>query len=158
MNVSDVMTRAVDYIGADESVREASWRMKNLAVRALAVVTDSEAVGLVTDRDIALRLGAEGLDPEETRVAAVMTRGIVVCREEDDLRIAARMMERRRIRQLVVINRKGRLSGIVSAGALAERLPPAAAARLLQSVLDGRPGHPGGARKDGPSSMHKRKS
>lgn len=145
MNVSDVMTRAVDYIAADESVREAAWRMKNLAVRALAVVTDSQAVGLVTDRDIALRLGAEGLDPEETRVTAVMTRGVVVCKEEDALHIAARMMERRRIRQLVVINRKGQLSGIVSAGALAERMKPRAAARLLQSILGdghGGPGHP----------------
>ena len=145
MKVGDVMTRAVDYIGADESVREAAWRMKNLAVRALTVVADSEAVGLVTDRDIALRLGAEGRDPEETRVAAVMTRGIVVCKEEDDLHIAARMMERRRIRQLVVINHKGQLSGIVSVGALAECMQPGAALRLFQSVLDGRSGPPGGA-------------
>ncbi len=145
MNVSDVMTRAVDYIAADESVREAAWRMKNLAIRALAVVSDSEAVGLVTDRDIALRLGSKGLDPDATRVETVMTWGVVVCKEEDDLEIAARMMKRRHIRQLVVINRKGQLSGIVSVGALADRMQPGAAVRLFQSVLDGGPGHPGGA-------------
>lgn len=145
MNVSDVMTRAVDYIAAGASVREAAWRMRKLHIRALAVVTDSEAVGLVTDRDIALRLGAKGLDPEETRVEAVMTRGLVVCKEDDDLQIAASMMQRRRIHQLVVINRKGQLSGIVTAGALAERMRPGAAVRFFRSILDGGPKPPVGA-------------
>lgn len=134
MKVSDVMTRAVDYIAADESVREAARRMGKLDAGVLAVVTDSEAVGMITVRDIVRRAVAQGLDPGETEVAAVMSAGVVVCKEEDEIEIAARMMERRRIRRLMVINQAGQLSGIVSAGALAERMAPAAAVQVLQAV------------------------
>lgn len=134
MKVSDVMTRAVDYIAADESVREAARHMEKLDTGVLAVVTDSEAVGMLTVRDIVMRTVAPGLDADETEVAAVMTEGVVVCKEEDGLEIAASMMARRRIRQLVVINQAGQLSGIVSAGALAERMASAAAVQVLQAV------------------------
>ena len=134
MKVSEVMTRAVDYIAADESIREAARHMETLDAGVLAVVTDSEAVGMLTVRDIVVRTVVPGLDADETEVAAVMTEGVVVCKEEDELEIAARMMERRRIRQLVVINQAGQLSGIVSAGALAERMAPGAAVQILQAV------------------------
>ena len=119
MQVRDVMTRAVTYIAADESVREAACKMERLGMDGLAVVAGSEAVGMITERDIVRRVVAPGLDPGDTKVAAVMTRGLVVCREADSLDIAACMMERRHLRRLVVINRKGELSGIVSIGALA---------------------------------------
>jgi CBS domain-containing protein len=135
MNVSNVMTREVDYIAADDTVREAARRMQRLGTVCLAVVTDSEAVGMITDRDIVLRAVARGFDPAETPVETVMTGGLVVCREDDSLDIAARMMARRRLRQLVVINAKGQLSGIVSVGVLAEHMKPAAAARLLKTLL-----------------------
>lgn len=135
MKVGDVMTRALDYIPAHETVQEAARRMKRLGLVCLAVITESEAVGMITGRDIVLRAVARGLDPEETKVAAVMTEGLVVCREEDGLDIAARMMVHRRLRQLVVINPQGQLSGIVSIGVLAEQLMPAASTRLLLAVL-----------------------
>ena len=135
MKVGDVMTRALDYIPAHETVQEAARRMKRLGLVCLAVITESEAVGMITGRDIVLRAVARGLDPEETKVAAVMTKGLVVCREGDGLDIAARMMVHRRLRQLVVINSKGQLSGIVSIGVLAEQLMPAASTRLLRAVL-----------------------
>lgn len=135
MKVGDVMTRALDYIPAHETVQEAARRMKRLGVVCLAVITESEAVGMITDRDIVLRTVGRGLDPEETEVAAVMTKGLVVCREEDSLDIAARMMLRRRVRQLVVVNPQGQLSGIVSIGVLAEQLKLDASTRLLRAVL-----------------------
>jgi CBS domain-containing protein len=135
MKVRDVMTRAVDYIAADETVQEAARRMKRLGTGRLAVVTNSEAVGMITDRDLVRRTVAPGLDPGTTEVAAVMTEGLVVCREDDSLDIAARMMERRRLCQLVVINPQGELCGILSIGVLVEQLPPQASLHLLQAVL-----------------------
>jgi CBS domain-containing protein len=135
MKVRDVMIRAMDYIPARETVQEASRRMKRLDTRCLAVIMESEAVGMITDRDIVLRVVAPGLEPAETEVAAVMTKGLVVCREEDGLDIAARMMERRRLRQLVVINRKGQLSGMLSIGVLTEQMKAAASLRLCQAVM-----------------------
>ena len=127
MKVRDRMTRTLDYISVHETVQEASRRMKRRETTCLAVIRESEAVGMITDRDIVMRVAAPGLDPAATEVAAVMTKGLVVCREEDSLDIAARMMERRRLRRLVVINREGRLSGMVSIGVLTERLTPSAA-------------------------------
>jgi CBS domain-containing protein len=135
LKVRDVMNRAMDYIPAHETVREASRRMKDLDTTCLAVITESEAVGMITDRDIVLRVVAPGLDPAEMEVAEVMTRGMVVCREEDGLDIAARMMERRGLRQLVVIDRSGQLSGLLSIGVLAGRMKAAASLQLLQTVV-----------------------
>jgi CBS domain-containing protein len=135
MKVRDVMTRAMDYIPAHETVREASRRMKDLDTTCLAVIMEKEAVGMITDRDIVLRVVAPGLDPAETEVAEVMTRGMVVCREDDGLDIAARMMERRGLRQLVVINRSGQLSGLLSIGVLAGQMKADASLQLLQAVV-----------------------
>jgi CBS domain-containing protein len=135
MKVRDVMTRGLDYISAHETVQEASRRMKLLDTTILAVIRKSEAVGMITDRDIVLRVVAPDLDSAATEVAAVMTRGLVVCREEDSLIIAARMMEDRRLRQVVVINREGQLSGMVPIGVLAEHMQTNAALRLLRAVL-----------------------
>jgi CBS domain-containing protein len=129
------MTRSVDYIAADETVREAASRMEYLGTGRLAVVTESEAVGMITVRDIVMRAVARGLDLGATEVAAVMTEGLVVCREDDSLDIAARMLERRRLRQLVVINPKGELSGVLSVDALVQQLQPEASIHLLQAVL-----------------------
>jgi len=135
MKVRDVMTRAMDYIPAHETVREASRRMKDLDTTCLAVIMESEAVGMITDRDIVLRVVAAGLDPAVTEVAEVMTQGLVVCREEDGLDIAARMMEGRGLRQLVVINRSGQLSGLLSIGVLAGQMKAAASLKLLRTVV-----------------------
>jgi CBS domain-containing protein len=81
-----------------------------------------------------MRVVAPGLDPDATDVAAVMTKGLVVCREEDSLEIAALIMARRHLRHLVVIDRRGRLLGVVSAADLAERLTPGAAIAVLRSI------------------------
>jgi CBS domain-containing protein len=135
LKVRDVMNQAMDYIPAHETVREASRRMKDLDTTCLAVIMESEAVGMITDRDIVLRVVAPGLEPAETEVAEVMTEGLVVCREDDSLDIAARMMESRRLRQLVVINHKGQLSGMLSIGVLAEQMKAAASLRLCQAIM-----------------------
>ena len=134
MQVRDVMTHAVDVIAAGKTVREAARKMQRLGMTGLAVVANREAVGMITGRDIVLRVVAPGLDPGATAVAAVMTRGLVVCHEEDSLDIAARMMARSHLWRLVVINRKGELSGIVSIRTLAGRMTPKGSARLLQAI------------------------
>jgi CBS domain-containing protein len=134
MKVRDRMTRTLDYISVHETVQEASRLMKRRETTCLAVIRESEAVGMITDRDIVMRVVAPGLDPDATDVAAVMTKGLVVCREEDSLEIAALIMARRHLRHLVVIDRRGRLLGVVSAADLAERLTPGAAIAVLRSI------------------------
>ena len=134
MKVSDVMTRNVHYIGADDTIQAAAEKMTAQGVGDLPVVIDGEAVGMVTDRDIVLRIVAPGLDPGRTRVFEAMTKGVVVCKEDDDLEIAGRMMGSRKLRRLPVINRSGELSGIVSLGDLAETLEPAVTGEILKTI------------------------
>jgi predicted transcriptional regulator len=75
-------------------------------------------VGIVTDRDITVRATAEGYDPRVTRVAEVMSPGVVTCAEGDDVRAAARLMQDAQLRRLVVVDGMGDLIGIVSLGDL----------------------------------------
>ena len=135
MKVREVMKKKIVFIKADNSIQEAAQKMKRLNVGNLPVVIINEAVGMLTDRDIVLRVVAPGLDSKETKAAEAMTKGIVVCREDDDLEIAVRMMGSRRVHQLPVINRKGELSGVVSIGDLVDKLDHSVTFENLKTIL-----------------------
>ncbi|NLX06591.1 MAG: CBS domain-containing protein, partial [Phycisphaerae bacterium] len=76
----------------------------------------------ITDRDITIRVTAEGLDPTTTSVSEAMTEGVVHCREDESIERAAELMEERQIRRLVVVDEDNRPVGIVSLGDLAVRV------------------------------------
>jgi CBS domain-containing protein len=69
----------------------------------MPVVVAGEAVGMLTDRDITIRIAAHGLDPQKTHVSDAMTEGVVACKEDDDVGIAARLMAENQIRRLIVV-------------------------------------------------------
>jgi len=119
MRVSQVMTRNAECIKPDASVQEAAKRMKSLDVGALPVCDNDRLVGVITDRDIAVRSVAEGHDPKADRVQGTMTPDLVYCFEDEDAADAARRMQEKQIRRLPVLNRDKRLVGIVSLGDLA---------------------------------------
>jgi CBS domain-containing protein len=120
MNVKDVMTRGVKCTHPSTTLQEAARMMRDLDVGPLPVCGDNERlVGLLTDRDIAVRAVADGQDPRTTTVRDVMTPDIVYCFEDQDVSEAARLMKEHQIRRLVVLNRDKRLVGIVSLGDLA---------------------------------------
>ena len=120
MQVKEVMSRGVACIRPDATLQQAAQRMRDLDVGPLPVCGENDRlVGLLTDRDITVRAVAEGKDPRSAHVQEVMTEGIDYCFEDDDVAEAARHMEDRQIRRLVVLNRDRRLVGIVSLGDLA---------------------------------------
>jgi CBS domain-containing protein len=119
MQVKEVMTRNVQCVSPDASLQEAACKMKDLDVGPLPVCDHDRLTGLLTDRDIAVRGVAEGRDPKNTKVCDVMTPGVVFCFEDDDVQEAARIMEEKQVRRLVVLNPDKRLAGIVSLGDLA---------------------------------------
>jgi CBS domain-containing protein len=121
MKLKDVMTPGVREISPDASLRDAARQMKELNVGALPVCDGERIVGMLTDRDIAIRAVAEGCDPDATRASEVMSPGVVWCSEDDDVREAARLMEKRQIRRLLVMDRNKKAIGIVSLGDLATR-------------------------------------
>ena len=118
MQVRSVMTRRAICVDAAETVAAAARLMSRYSVGALPVCSGGRLEGMVTDRDIALRCVAAGLDPNNTRVKAVMTAGTVTVRAEQDASEAARTMAQRRVRRLPV-EENGAVVGMLSLGDLA---------------------------------------
>jgi CBS domain-containing protein len=119
MRVSEVMTQGVECIGPDATLQEAAAKMKSLDVGPLPVCDNDRLVGMVTDRDIAVRATAEGDAPTDVRVRDVMTSEVIYCFEDEFVEDAARLMAAKQVRRLVVLNRDKRMVGIVSLGDLA---------------------------------------
>ncbi len=119
MLLKDIMTRDVQVIPPDAPVKVAAEKMKALYVGPLPVCDGDRLVGILTDRDIAVRAVAEGRDPKRTKVRDIMTPEVVYAFEDQDVEEAARLMRDRQLRRLVVLNREKRLTGIVSLGDLA---------------------------------------
>jgi CBS domain-containing protein len=122
MQLREVMTRHIEEIRPDANLKEAAQKMRSMDIGALPVCENDRLVGMLTDRDIAIRAVAEGRDPMQTCVRDAMSAGTVFCYEDDDVSEAARIMEQKQIRRLPVFNRQGRAVGIVSLGDLATRI------------------------------------
>ena len=119
MQVSDILTRGVETIHPDMPVREAAQRMRSMDVGALPVCDGRRLLGMVTDRDITIRVTAEGRDPANTPVQEAMTPDVAFVFEDQDVRDAARVMEEQQIRRLPVLDREKHLVGIVALGDIA---------------------------------------
>lgn len=113
------MTANVEVIPPDRSIREAAQLLRDLEVGSLPVCNGDRIVGMITDRDIAIRIVAQGLDPEKTSVATGMTPQVVWCYEDQSLAEAGEIMKREQIRRLPVISREKKLVGILTLGDLA---------------------------------------
>jgi CBS domain-containing protein len=115
----DVMTRDVKTVPPTAAVDEAARLMKSLDVGAIPVCTGQRLEGIVTDRDIVLRVVAEKRDPTTTTVRDAMTPRTVYGYEDQDVEDAAKVMQQEQIRRLPVVNREKQLVGIVALGDLA---------------------------------------
>lgn len=132
MQVKKIMHQGLDRVAPDCSVEEAAAKMKRLNIGALPVCDGDVLLGVVTDRDIVVRVVARGTDPAATKVGKVMTRYPLCCYEEAELPAVARMMEERKIRRIPVVDREERLVGMLSIDDFARRGP---AQDLLADVL-----------------------
>jgi CBS domain-containing protein len=142
MKVSRLMTRDVEVLDPDDTLKDAAEKMGAADCGCLPVVDGDNLVGILTDRDITIRGVAEGREPAATRVREVMTRDVLFCFEDQDVVEAAKIMAENQIRRLVVVDREGRLAGIVALGdfALIEEARPAAS-RLLEKISEPGFGH-----------------
>jgi len=135
MRVTEAMTSDVETLSPDDTVAYAAARMRDLDVGFLPVAREGRALGVVTDRDIAVRCCAEGLDPGATPVTRVMTPDVIGCRDTADLSEATRIMESRKVRRLLITNAEGQIAGLLSVDDLATRMQdPSVFSRVLQNV------------------------
>ena len=133
MKVSEVMTSDVQTVSADQTAREAASFMLRAEAGSIPVLDGDEVIGIITDRDIAVRGVAEGRSPD-TPVRDLMSDGIICAHEDDDVTDVARRMSEEQIRRLPVLDHDKRLVGIVSLGDLAPETRGEPAQQALEGV------------------------
>ena len=120
MQVSQILTRDVETIRPDTTVKEAAQRMRSMDVGSLPVCDGRHLLGMVTDRDITIRITAEGRDAANTPVQDAMTPDVTYVFEDQDVQDAARIMREQQIRRLPVLDREKKLVGILALGDVAQ--------------------------------------
>jgi len=135
MKASEVMTRDVQTVRPDQPVREAASFMLSADAGSIPVIDGDRLIGMITDRDIAVRGVAKGYGPD-TPVRELMTNDIICARDDDDVDDIASKMSEAQVRRLPVIDQDERLCGIVSLGDLSRDADEDTAAEALEGVSE----------------------
>jgi CBS domain-containing protein len=135
MKVSEVMTRDVQTVRPDQRVQDAASFMLSADAGSIPVTDGDRLIGMITDRDIAVRGVAKGYGPD-TPVRELMTDDVICARDTDDLEDVASKMSEAQVRRLPVIDENERLCGIVSLGDLSREADDDCAAEALEGVSE----------------------
>lgn len=139
MRVSDVMCPDVRIARSDQNIRDAAKMMADSDAGALPVGDGDRLVGVITDRDIAIRAVAAGKDGN-TPIRDIMTDQVLYCFDDEDIDHVVANMGEVQVRRLPVMNRQKRLVGIITLGDLATAHSPEAAGVALSGIAQ-----PGGS-------------
>src|SRR5690348_7917881 len=120
MRVSEAMTREVRVATPGQSIRDVAKIMAEIDAGAMPVAENDRMIGMITDRDIAVRAVAKGKGPDTPVRDVMSTDQVLYCYEDEDLDNVAKNMGDVQVRRLPVVNREKRLVGIVSLGDLAK--------------------------------------
>ncbi|MBV5342540.1 CBS domain-containing protein, partial [bacterium] len=111
------MTKKTVCCLPDDLAVDAAQLMKNEHVGSIPVIEDQQTrklVGIVTDRDLAIRIVSEGLDAKSTKVESIMTRNVVICKAEDDLQTVVDAMSKHQLRRIPVVDDDNKILGIIA--------------------------------------------
>ena len=125
MKCNEVMTKDPSYCLPTDTVFDAAQLMKSKDVGPIPVVNDKQTkrlAGIVTDRDLALKVVAEGLDPKQTKIEEVMTTGVQTCGPDDDVTNVLELMEEHHIRRVPIVDDEDCLVGIIAQADVATRI------------------------------------
>ncbi len=134
MQVKDAMHKTAEWAEVTTPVQLVAAKMRDLDIGAIPIGEKDRLVGMVTDRDIAMRAVAAGKDASKLTARDVMSNGIVYCRDTEDVNDAVRIMEQKQIRRLPVLNDQKRLVGVLSLGDIAHHAPRQIAGEALSAV------------------------
>jgi CBS domain-containing protein len=133
MRVSEVMTRDVQTVRPDQPVQQAASFMLNADAGSIPVTDGDRLVGIITDRDIAVRGVAKGYGPD-TPVRELMSNDVICARIDEDCDEVAIKMSEAQVRRLPVIDEQDKLCGIVSLGDFAREGATDTAEQALEGV------------------------
>ena len=132
--ITDVMTDNLCAIDADKPVAYAAKMMRDEDVGLAPIVEGQKLVGTLTDRDIAVRVVAEGKDPDSTKVRDIATTRLVTVDPGQDLDEALRLMAQHQVRRLPVVEEDGKLVGLVAQADIAEHASDAQTGKVVEKI------------------------
>ena len=121
----EIMTPNPECVLASDTVMKAAQLMKSEDVGPIPIVDDQDGkklTGIITDRDLAIKVVAEARDPRTTSVQEVMSDDLVTCKENEDVRQALKLMQENQVRRIPVVDGSDHLLGIISQADVATRL------------------------------------
>lgn len=134
MKVKDMMHKGAQCVTPDTDITTVARHMKTLDIGAIPVVQDNALLGMVTDRDIAVRGLADGRSAAGLTARDVMTTGVVSCRDNAKVKDALARMEREQVRRLPVVDKDGNVVGMVSFGDIAHALSRKRAGEMTRAL------------------------
>ena len=134
MLVKDVMTGKAIWIAPDTVVRDIAAKMRELEIGSLPVSENGKLIGMITDRDIALRCCADGFDPETTTAREVMSKGVTWCFDDQEIEDAAQVMQQKHIRRLPVLSRSEKVVGFLSVDDISTKASHELGGEVLEAV------------------------
>jgi CBS domain-containing protein len=135
-SIRDLMTENPCSIDADKSVAYAAKMMRDEDVGLAPIVEGDKLIGTLTDRDIAVRVVAEGKDPEQTTVREVASTNIVTIDPQQDLDEALRLMAKHQVRRLPVVEEDGKLVGVVAQADVAREGDDKQTGQVVQEISE----------------------
>ena len=135
-SIRDLMTANPCSIDADKSIAYAAKMMRDENVGLAPIVEGDKLVGTVTDRDIAIRVVAEGKDPEQMTVREAASTNVVTIDPQQDLDEALRLMAQHQVRRLPVVEEDGRLVGVVAQADVARMGDDRQTGEVVQEISD----------------------
>lgn len=139
MLVKDVMTKGLRIAEPDEDLPHAAKKMLSQHIGSLPVVENGELIGMITDRDIAIRAVVNRTNPADMKVRDIMSDECFLCSENDELEDAVRIMEANQVRRLPVVNDKEQIVGMLSLEDVAMYASPTLTGEVLKAVAKKKP-------------------
>jgi CBS domain-containing protein len=125
MKSKDVMTEKVVFCYPGDKVEKAAKKMKKADIGSLPVVENKEnkkLTGILTDRDLALKVIGKGRNPKSTKIKKVMTKKVVTCRTTDEVQKVMNLMAEHQLRRIPVVDKDNRVVGVIAQADVATRL------------------------------------
>jgi CBS domain-containing protein len=134
--ISEVMTSDPRSVTADSTVAEAARLMRDEDAGIVPITEGERLVGVVTDRDIAIKVAAEGKDPQSTKVSEIAATNLVTIDPQQDLDEALQLMAKHQVRRLPVVEEDGKLVGILAQADVARHADPARTGKVVEEISE----------------------
>lgn len=136
MKVHQIMRSTIVQIAPDTSVRAAAALMEMLDIGILPICEDGRPLGIVTDRDIVVRLMAKTGAAIDVPICEIMSQPVLTCRADDDIKVIAAIMGDHQVRRLLALDDAGRVVGVVSVGDIARDADEVIAGEILGEIVE----------------------